>query len=105
MDGPHTINIDGTFGRLASDGAEAVLFRRQHIEPLPAEGAAVTLDFTGVRSANSSFVNALVTGLVEDNGEAILSKVVFKGCNPMLEALVESAIHLGLCKCEERLLA
>jgi anti-anti-sigma regulatory factor len=105
MDGQQTINIGDTFGRLVSDGTEAVAFRQQRIEPLLAEGAAVTLDFTGVRSANSSFVNALVTGLVEDNGEAILSKVVFKGCNPMLQALVESAIHLGLCKREERLLA
>ncbi len=100
-----TLDLSATFGSIASDGAKAVTFRRQHIDPLIMAGADITLNFTGVRSANSSFVNALVTGLVEDNGEAVLSKLVFKGCNPMLQVLVESAVHLGLCKREERLLA
>lgn len=99
------VNLGDVFGSITSDGAEAVTFRRQHIDPLIMAGADITLDFTKVRSANSSFVNALVTGLVEDGGEAVLSKLVFKGCNPMLQVLVESAVHLGLCKREERLLA
>ena len=58
------------------------------------------LDFTGVRSANSSFVNALVSGFMEQHGPKVLDKLVFKGCNPVLRVLVESAISLGLEKHE-----
>ena len=56
------------------------------------------LDFTGVRSANSSFVNALVAGFTELHGQQGLDRLVFKGCNPVLRVLVESAISLGLEK-------
>ena len=60
------------------------------------------LDFTGVRTANSSFVNALVAGLVEQHGEQMLKLLVFKGCNPVLRVLVEAAIDLGLQKIDGR---
>ena len=61
------------------------------------------LDFTGVRTANSSFVNALITALLEHHGEAILQMLTFKGCNPVLQVLVEGAIDLGLQKMDERI--
>ena len=53
-------------------------------------------------AANSSFVNALVAALLEQHGEAVLTKLVFKGCNPVVRVLVEGAIDLGLQKSEER---
>jgi anti-anti-sigma regulatory factor len=58
----------------------------------------IVLDFSGVRNANSSFINALVTGIVEQHGQRVLDQLVFKGCNPVVRVLVESAIELGLHK-------
>ncbi len=36
---------------------------------------SVVLDFTGIRSSNSSFVNALISGLFEQHGTAALKKL------------------------------
>ena len=72
------------------------------IEPYVDLCEEIVLDFTGVRTANSSFVNALVSGLVEQHGERVLKLVVFKGCNPVLRVLVEAAIDLGLQKIDGR---
>ncbi|MDX2080628.1 MAG: STAS-like domain-containing protein [Terrimicrobiaceae bacterium] len=102
MTGIHTIGIADDFGSVAADGAAALAFRHRNIDPYLALCERVVIDFTGVRSANSSFVNALVAGLLEENGEAVLSKIAFKGCNRTLQVLIESAIHLGLCKRQER---
>ena len=53
------------------------------------------IDFTGVRNSNSSFANALIAGAVEQHGQPFLDIAVFKGCNPTIRVLVESAIYLG----------
>jgi len=52
------------------------------------------LNFNGVRNANSSFVNALVAGFIEQHGTQMLDRLVFQGCNPVVRVLVESAISL-----------
>ena len=72
------------------------------IEPYVDLCEEIVLDFTGVRTANSSFVNALVAGLVEQHGERVLQLVIFKGCNPVLRVLVDAAIDLGLQKIDGR---
>jgi hypothetical protein len=56
------------------------------------------LDFTGVRNANSSFINALVAGLIEQHNVSVLKKVVFKGCNPSIQVLIQAAVELGVQK-------
>ncbi len=83
------------FGRSMSDGARAYEYRRGRLDPYVDISDTIVFDFTGVRSANSSFVNALVAGAVEQHGEAFLKKVRFKGCSPVIRVLVESAISLG----------
>lgn len=86
------------FGPRLADGALAAEFRRSRIDPYTDICPKITLDFTGVRHANSSFINALVAGFVEQHGPAALEKLVFKGCNAVVRVLVESAISLGLEK-------
>ena len=89
-------------GRVLADGAVALDFRRRRIEPYIDHCEQAVLDFSDVRTANSSFVNALVAGLVEQHGERVLKLLVFKGCNPVLRVLVEAAIDLGLQKIDGR---
>ena len=71
MTGTHTVSIAEEFGTIAANGAAAIAFRNRNIDPYLSFCDNIVIDFTGVRSANSSFVNALVTGLVEDGGEAV----------------------------------
>ena len=72
------------------------------IDPYLAICDQVVLDFTGVRSANSSFVNTLVSGLFEQHGAQALGKLVFRSCLPTIQVLVQSAVDLGIIKHAER---
>ena len=96
------IHLRDDFGPRLSDGSEAYRFRVSKIDPYLAICDQVVLDFTGVRSANSSFVNALVSGLFEQHGVEILGKLVFRGCLPTIQVLVQSAVDLGIIKHAER---
>ena len=91
------------FGTSPSDGAEAYAFRVANIDPYVSLCELIDLDFTGVRIANSSFINALISGLFEQHGAGHLSKLVFRGCLPMIQLLIQSAVDLSLMKHQERL--
>jgi hypothetical protein len=98
----HEIHLRDEFGPRLSDGSEAYRFRVSKIDPYLAICDQVVLDFTGVRSANSSFVNGLVSGLFEQHGAQTLGKLVFRGCLPTIQVLVQSAVDLGIIKHAER---
>ncbi len=98
----HELSLAGDFGPQLADGEAASRYRMTHIEPYLDLCEKVVLDFTGVRSANSSFVNALVSGVIEQHGRSVLPKLAFKGCNPVIRVLVEAAVSLGLRKVEGR---
>lgn len=88
------------FGTHLSDGSKALEYRSTRINPYVSLCKEIVVDFTGVRHANSSFINALIAGLVEQHGKELLTVLVFKGCNPVVRVLVEGAIDLGLQKSE-----
>lgn len=92
------INLAEEFGTGLADGALAAEFRMGRLDPYADICQEISLNFTGVRNANSSFVNALVSGFIEQHGPKGLSLLVFRGCNPVVRVLVEAAITLGLEK-------
>ena len=96
------LSLAEDFGPQLGDGSQAAEYRMGRIEPYVDLCEEIVLDFAGVRTANSSFVNALVAGLVEQHGERVLQLVIFKGCNPVLRVLVDAAIDLGLQKIDGR---
>lgn len=98
----HEIPLCDEFGPRVGDGSKALRFRVSKIDPYLALCDQVILDFTGIRSANSSFVNALISGLFEQHGAETLGKLVFKGCLPTIQVLVQSAVDLGITKHAER---
>lgn len=89
-------------GTHLADGIKAVAFRMTRIKPYVAMNADIVMDFSGVRHANSSFVNGLLTALFEDHGEAFLRRITFRGCNDIVRVLVEGAIALGVDKYDAR---
>ena len=105
MNSTHTVSLLEDCGGILADGSKALAYRCRSIDPYLSICEKVTLDFSGVRSANSSFMNALISGLLENHGELVLRKLVFKGCKPALAILVESAIELGIRKSEGRVVA
>ena len=89
------------FGPHLANGDAAAQYRLTQVEPHVAQNEPVVLDFSGIRNANSSFINALVSGIVEQHGDGVLSLLTFRNCNPVLRVLVSSAIDLGLQKLQE----
>lgn len=98
----HEVHLRDDFGPRLSDGSEAYRYRVSKIDSYLAICDQVVLDFTGIRSANSSFVNALISGLFEQHGSEALGKLVFRGCLPTIQVLVQAAIDLGITKYAER---
>lgn len=98
-------NIAAEFGTSPSDGAVAYAFRVANIDPCLALCESIEFDFTGVRIANSSFMNALIGGLFEQHGSSLLSKLSFRGCLPTIQVLIQAAVDLGMVKHEERFAA
>lgn len=96
------LSLLGDFGSRLSDGSRALEYRMGRIDPYMDLCEEVVIDFTGVRSANSSFVNALVAGAIEHHGSRALDVLVFKGCSPAIQVLVEAAIYLGQQKALDR---
>ena len=92
------LKLADELGTHLADVTRALTFRKERIDPYVAMGAEIVVDFTGVRHGNSSFVNGLLTGLIEEHGEPLLDRMIFRGCNPLLRVLVEGAISLGLEK-------
>jgi hypothetical protein len=99
----HELSLSDDFGTHLADGFTAASYRMSRIEPYVGICDEVVIDFSGVRHANSSFVNALVAGLVEQHGRDVLKILVFKGCNPVVRVLVDGAIALGLQKIDGRI--
>lgn len=97
----HELHLGPQFGAFLAEGALAAEFRLREIEPYLHTYERITLDFTGVRNANSSFINALIVPLVEIHGNESLRKLRFQGCNPIVRILVESALTLGVQKAHE----
>jgi anti-anti-sigma regulatory factor len=92
------LDLAEEFGSGLADGALAAEFRMGRLDPYADICTEIVLDFSGVRHANSSFINALVAGFVEQHGPKGLDLLIFKGCNAVIRVLVESAISLGLEK-------
>lgn len=92
------LDLAEEFGSRLADGAMAAEFRLGHLDPYAEICREIVLDFSRIRSANSSFINALVAGFIEQHGPAVLDRLIFKGCNPVVRVLVESAVALGIEK-------
>ena len=97
------LDLSADLGSRLSDGEKASEYRMGRIDPYIDLCEKITLDFTGVRNANSSFINALVSGIIEQHGDAVLEKLTFKGCNSAVQVLIEAAIYLGQSKIAGRM--
>lgn len=97
-----TFHLQDQFGANPCDAESAFAYRVGEIEPSLLANESIEIDFSEVRIANSGFINALIAGLFEHHGPDLLKKLVFRGCLPTVQVLVQSAIDLGLIKHQEQ---
>ena len=75
-------------GEFFADARQA-LELRQMVETRILDGEArIELDFSGVRNTTQSWMNAFIGNLVLVYGQELANRVVFKGCNDTLKALI-----------------
>ena len=83
-------NITGDF---AEDKDAARKIRLEEINIEIDKNQKVELDFSNVTSATQSFIHALISQVIRDNGSEVLDKVLFKGCNAKIRAIIEIVVE------------
>lgn len=84
-----TIKLIEQTGDFAENKDIARYLRINHIEPEIAKNKKVVLDFEGVNSATQSFIHALISQVIRDNGEDVFEKLLFKNCSDRIKPLIE----------------
>ena len=90
------ISLEKIVGSFAEDKDAAAKLRREKILPLLATGAALELDFTGISLTTQSFIHALISEALRQNGEDVLGRLTFRGCQPAVRDIVETVVQYVL---------
>jgi len=90
------IALEKLVGSFAEDKDAAAVLRRDKILPTLASGGALQLDFTGITLTTQSFIHALISEALRQNGEAVLERLTFKGCQPAVRDIVETVVQYVL---------
>ena len=80
---------------ILTDGDKAMLFRITEVEPALSLGNSIIFDFSGVRNMTDSFTNACFVQLFFTHREMLGSRIQFKGCSPIIQHFVLSALALA----------
>ena len=83
------INIFENTGRFAGNKDIARDMRVNKIFPLLSKGGNLTLDFKGVDSATQSFIHALISEVIRQNGINVLDRIYFEVCNDTVRKIIE----------------
>lgn len=87
-----TVIIKTEAGEFAENKDKARELRINKIEPALKEGKKVVLDFDGVSNVTQSFIHALVSQIIRDNGPDILDYIDFKHCNEKVQGIIEIVV-------------
>lgn len=87
-----TIRIYKSVGAFAENKDIARDIRLERIVPALKKGQDVVLDFHGVEGATQSFIHALISQVIRDNGPPVLDKVAFKDCNETVRKIIEIVV-------------
>ena len=91
-----TITLAAFVGDFAEDKDQAASIRESSIRPALAAGKTVVVDFSGITLATQSFVHALISGVLRDQGDAALELLEFKGCVPGVKGIIETVVQYSL---------
>ena len=63
--------------------------RISEIMPTLKNGEEIELNFNGIDGATQSFIHALISNLIREQGISVLEKIYFKDCNPKIQKIIE----------------
>lgn len=91
-----TLFIEKLAGSFAENKDIAARVREQDILPALADGKNIRLDFNGVSLTTQSFVHALISEALRQNGEHALDLMEFSGCNDAIRGIIETVVQYVL---------
>lgn len=87
------INIFESVGSFAENKDLAQEIRTKKIMPAIEEGKEVILDFKDVDSATQSFIHALISDVIRQNGVDVLDQMLFKNCNEKVKKIITIVVE------------
>ncbi len=83
-----TIKLLDKVGAFAENKDIARDLRIHTIVPLLKNGEKIVIDFHGVEGATQSFIHALISDLIRQNGPEVLEKISFKNCDESIKKII-----------------
>jgi trans-2-enoyl-CoA reductase len=90
------IEISDRCGNFAENKDIAKEYRERIIRPAVKQKEEITIDFSSVDSATQSFIHALISDVVQENGENVLDYMSFKNCNATVKSIISTVISYSL---------
>jgi hypothetical protein len=84
--------FDTTF---LGDGSEGNRYCTTVVAPVLEAGGTVTFDFEGIEGMTDSFANASFANLFEKHRGLIGTRLIFKGCSPLVKDFLASALAMA----------
>ena len=84
--------FDTTF---LGDGSEGNRYCTTVVAPILEAGGTVTFDFEGIEGMTDSFANAAFANLFEKHRGVIGTRLLFKGCSPLIKDFLASALAMA----------
>ena len=83
-------------GSFAEDKDAAAKLRREVILPTLASGGSVEIDFAGITLTTQSFIHALISQVLRQEGEEALARMTFKNCGSAARGIIETVVQYVL---------
>jgi hypothetical protein len=90
------IDILKLVGSFAEDKDAAAKLRKDEILPVLAAGGHVEFNFSGVTLTTQSFIHALISEALRQNGEPALKRMTFKKCDVAVRGIIETVVQYTL---------
>lgn len=92
----HVINISQVAGKFAENKDVAKELREQFLYKWVDSKSQIILNFKNVDSSTQSFIHAMISDILQKNGEEALEFFEFKNCNKALKSLISTVINYSL---------
>ena len=97
-----TINLYQQVGFFAENKDIAAKLRKETILPTLNSGSSIEIDFSGITLATQSFIHALISDVLRQHGEDVLSRLKFRNCEKAVRGIVEIVVQYVLETIEDQ---
>ena len=91
-DATYSVSMELIFGQYLEDKEAAINFRDQYVLPAALQGKRIELDFTGIKTAPHSFLNALLATPIKRMGPKAYKKIRLKNAPGFVHEIVDTIL-------------